>query len=169
MRITSQAACQPLPAVLALLLQIGLSALLQLLTGGITLAAVLFLATLNDQLQPLAFVAIAPAFPFAVFIVQVLVLVLVKWIVVGRLRPGRHAIWSLQFHRWWFLSNYMKSILGSNNIFSSTPYAGHLLRALGARIGQRVVMDATQMMDPDFLQIGDDVLLGGVSPLMLVA
>ena len=63
----------------------------------------------------------------------------------------------------------MKSILGSNNIFSSTPYAGHLLRALGARIGQRVVMDATQMMDPDFLQIGDDVLLGGVSPLMLVA
>lgn len=83
-----------------------------------------------------------------------------KWVLVGRVKPGTHPLWSCWCSRWDFL--YV-----AWGMWAAKPLAaleGTLLlvlylRAMGSRIGKRALLGAgfSHVVDPDMLRFGDDV------------
>ncbi len=82
-----------------------------------------------------------------------------KWLLLGRVREGQHPLWSCWCSRWDFLyvlwANYVR---GSLTSFEGTPFMAWWLRAMGSKIGKRVVLGTSfaQVVDPDMLEIEDD-------------
>lgn len=65
--------------------------------------------------------------------------IVVKWVLIGRWRPGRIRVWSFAYFRFWIV----KTLVQRNLIvalFSGTPVYSWYLRALGARIGPGTVI-----------------------------
>lgn len=86
-------------------------------------------------------------------------IVVLKWSLLGRVRPGRHPLWSCWCSRWDFLyvawGAYARGLLAP---FEGTLWLPWYLRCMGSRIGRRAVLGGgfTQVVDPDMLEIGDD-------------
>ena len=82
-----------------------------------------------------------------------------KWILLGRMREDRHPLWSCWCSRWDFLfeiwSAYGRPVI---EFVEGTPFVSLWLRAMGARIGRRVVLGTSlaQVVDPDMLDVADD-------------
>jgi non-ribosomal peptide synthetase-like protein len=82
-----------------------------------------------------------------------------KWALLGRMREDRHVLWSCWCSRWDFLfevwSAYARPVIET---LEGTPLVAWWLRAMGVRIGRRVVLGTSlaQMVDPDMLEIEDD-------------
>jgi len=82
-----------------------------------------------------------------------------KWLLLGRVSPGRHALWSCWCGRWDFhymlWSAYARPFLVW---LEGTLLLGWYLRAVGMKIGRRVVLGPgfAQVVDPDMLEIHDD-------------
>jgi non-ribosomal peptide synthetase-like protein len=82
-----------------------------------------------------------------------------KWLLLGRVRPGQHALWSCWCSRWDF--HYMvwdrlaRPFLAR---FDGTLLLAWYLRAMGMKIGKRVVLGPgfSQVVDPDMIEIEDD-------------
>jgi non-ribosomal peptide synthetase-like protein len=89
---------------------------------------------------------------------SVLVLIL-KWGLLGRVRPGQHPLWSCWCSRWDFLyvawAVYSRGALAA---LEGTLLLSWYLRAMGVKLGKRVVLGAgfSQVVDPDMLTIEDD-------------
>jgi len=90
----------------------------------------------------------------------VLFVLALKWILLGKVRPGQHPLWSCWCSRWDF--HYVVWALYARSILSSlegTSVLAWYLRAMGAKVGKRVVLAGGfgQVVDPDMLEFGDDV------------
>ena len=85
----------------------------------------------------------------------------VKWLVLGRVKPGRHPIWGTYFLRWWFVEA-VRSIVPTNYL-TGTPLLGWYYRLMGARIGANVHIGNDGGAVFDLLSIGDDSCLGADS------
>ncbi len=100
-----------------------------------------------------------PASTIALGACLVVLVLIGKWALLGRVKEGRHPLWSCWCSRWDFLyvvwAAYVRGSLAS---FEGTPFMSLWLRAIGARIGKRVVLGTSfaQVVDPDMLNIGDD-------------
>ncbi|HEX4966325.1 MAG TPA: amino acid adenylation domain-containing protein [Thermoanaerobaculia bacterium] len=109
--------------------------------------------------RALFFVLTLPAFTLAEGAGLVALVLLAKWALLGRVKEGRHPLWSCWCSRWDFLyvlwAAYMR---GSLTSLEGTPFMIWWLRATGARIGRRVVLGTrfAQVVDPDMLNVGDD-------------
>jgi carbonic anhydrase/acetyltransferase-like protein (isoleucine patch superfamily)/acyl carrier protein len=61
-----------------------------------------------------------------------LLVVLMKWILIGRYQPGRYALWSVEFAKWWFMDRLLEVweiFVGS--YFLDTPYLNIFYKLLG--------------------------------------
>lgn len=82
-----------------------------------------------------------------------------KWLLLGRMREGRHVLWSCWCCRWDFVyevwSAYARPVI---DCLEGTPAVAWWLRAMGASVGDRVVLGTSlaQLVDPDMLVIEDD-------------
>jgi len=77
-----------------------------------------------------------------------------KWLLIGRWRPQQIRLWSLAYVRFWVV----KSLVWSNpgvHLFVGSPLYGLYLRALGAKVGPRVVIHSRRIpVCTDLLTIG---------------
>ena len=102
---------------------------------------------------------IAPLATLAFAFIIIASIVIMKWTLLGRVRPGQHALWSCWCSRWDFLfvawGFYARGTLEQ---LSGTLFLNAFLRLIGVRIGKRVVLGHgfTQVVDPDMLSFGDD-------------
>jgi non-ribosomal peptide synthetase-like protein len=81
-----------------------------------------------------------------------------KWILVGRWKPREITVWSLPYLRFWLV----KTLVQANPLalFTGSPVYPLYLRALGAKIGRRVVIfSRTVPVCTDMLTIGDDTVI----------
>ncbi len=82
-----------------------------------------------------------------------------KWLLLGRVRPGHHPLWSCWCSRWDFLfvawRVYARAPLSA---LEGTVWLSWYLRAMGAEIGHGVVLGGgfAQVVDPDMLHFEDD-------------
>jgi non-ribosomal peptide synthetase-like protein len=82
----------------------------------------------------------------------------VKWVLVGRVRPGQHAFWSCWCGRWDYMyvtwEDWARRPLA---LLEGTLLLSWYLRAMGAKLGKRVVLGPgmAQVVDPDMLIIED--------------
>lgn len=90
----------------------------------------------------------------------VLVLVM-KWILVGRYRPGAHPMWTPFVWLSEAVTCVYESLAVPNflDFLRGTPMLPWALRLLGTRVGRRVFMDTTDVTEFDCVQIGDEAEL----------
>jgi non-ribosomal peptide synthetase-like protein len=81
-----------------------------------------------------------------------------KWLVVGRLTPGRYPLWGFTYFRWWLADRLCE--LPRVDLLSGTPLLCSYLRALGARIGSDVMIDSCFLRSPDLLSIASGASVG---------
>ena len=86
------------------------------------------------------------------------VVLVLKWLLLGRVRPGQHALWSCWASRWDFhyvvWNLYGRGLLAA---LEGTLFLPWFLRAMGMRIGRGVVLGEgfAQVVDPDMLTLED--------------
>ncbi len=106
-----------------------------------------------------AMCAIVPVATLAAMVVLCATIVVLKWGLLGRVKPGRHAFWSCWCGRWDFLyvawSFYARGLLAR---IEGTVLLQWFLRAVGVKIGKGVVLGGgfAQVVDPDMLTFEDD-------------
>ncbi len=100
------------------------------------------------------------------FLVSLCVLGLgLKWALLGRVRPGTHALWSCWVSRWDF--NYTAWHYWAHGPLSAlegTLWLSWYLRAMGVKVGERVVIaDAFALVvDPDMIECEDGATVGAL-------
>ena len=88
-----------------------------------------------------------------------------KWALLGRVRPGQHALWSCWCSRWDFLyvvwGQYAAPALSN---LEGTLLLGWYLRAMGMKLGKRVVLGSgfAQVVDPDMIHIEDGATINAM-------
>ena len=102
---------------------------------------------------------VVPALELALLALPLLLVVTLKWLLLGRVRPGTHPLWSCWICRWDFL--YVAWDFWARAPLSAvdgTLLLNAFLRAMGVRLGRRVVLGPgfEQVADPDMLDFGDD-------------
>jgi non-ribosomal peptide synthetase-like protein len=88
-----------------------------------------------------------------------------KWLLLGRVRPGMHQLWSCWASRWDFFcvvwNVYVRELAAE---LRWTALLAVLLRAAGVRVGRGVVLDgrfAEDLPDPDMITIEDGATVEG--------
>ncbi len=109
---------------------------------------------------PLAWMAlvVTPALVVGMGAALAAAVLALKWLLLGRVRPGRHALWSCWCSRWDFhyvaWGRLARPFLAR---FEGTLLLAWYLRAMGMRIGRRVVLGPgfAQVVDPDMIRLDD--------------
>jgi non-ribosomal peptide synthetase-like protein len=84
--------------------------------------------------------------------------ILVKWALIGRWKRQEIPVWSLAYVRFWLVKTLIRA--SPLALFSGSPIYVLYLRALGARIGRRVVILSRNVpVCTDMLTIGDDTVI----------
>jgi non-ribosomal peptide synthetase-like protein len=89
----------------------------------------------------------------------ILLTIAIKWIVIGRVKPGRYPLWGVYYFRLWFVQRCVG--LAHMKWFQGSPILVLYLRAMGAKIGRDVVIGDLDVGAPDLVTIGDYACLGG--------
>jgi len=88
------------------------------------------------------------------FLVVCAVPIAAKWLIIGRWKPQRIRIWSLAYVRFWIVKTLIRSNPGVH-LFVGSPLYRLYLRALGAKVGPRVVILSRHIpVCTDLLTIG---------------
>lgn len=90
--------------------------------------------------------------------VLLLLAVAVKWLLLGRMKPGSHPLWGWYYLRFWFVRQLSRAV--AVRYMAGTPLLGWYYRLLGARIGRDVFLGGAGLATPDLLDIGDGTSVG---------
>ena len=116
-------------------------------------------AASDDWSMPVFVFGVLPAVTAAAGAGLALLVLAMKWLLLGRVQPGEHPLWSCWCSRWDFLYVAWGQLAGPVlSGLEGTLWLHWYLRAMGARIGRRVALGDgfAQMVDPDMLEIEDD-------------
>jgi len=98
-------------------------------------------------------------------LLPIVVALATKWLLLGRMRPGVHPLWSCWASRWDFYcvvwNVYVRQLSAE---LGWTALLAVLLRAAGVRVGRGVVLDgrfADDLPDPDMITIEDGATVEG--------
>ncbi len=118
-------------------------------------------ASAEERCSAMTFRLVAlPAITLGSVAVLVLACIAMKWLLLGRVRPGTHPLWSCWCSRWDFLyvawGMWAAAPLAA---LEGTRMLAPLLRCFGCRIGRRALLGPgfAHVVDPDMLHLGDDV------------
>lgn len=81
-----------------------------------------------------------------------------KWLIAGRLAPGRYPLWGLTYFRWWLADRLVDA--APTYFISGSSLHAWWLRALGARIGRDVAIGSIKLRAPDLFSVGDGASIG---------
>jgi len=101
---------------------------------------------------------LSTVFGFAYWPSMLLFSVALKWLVIGRYKPGRYPVWGFYYFRWWLVTRFQA--LAWAEMFSGTPLMNLYYRAMGAKVGRRVSLSTPHCMAFDVVSIGDDSSVG---------
>ena len=106
-----------------------------------------------------AFASLILFYPF-----MVLIPIAVKWLVIGRYRPGTYPLWGFYYFRWWLVTTVESAV--PVGYMAGTPWLNIYLRLMGAHIGRDVFIDTSSFAIYDLLTIGDHSSLNVDSSLL---
>ena len=126
----------------------------------LVLSAWYFLGTSGDFYSNffLAVPVTFAAYTATVICVTILVIIL-KWIIIGRTKPGRYPLWGVYYYRVWLVKRLLEAAAVSR--LRRSPLYVWYLRSLGATIGRDVFISGFRVLEVvDLLIIGDGAVLG---------
>jgi len=95
----------------------------------------------------------ALAIGIAVLPAVILTAICAKWILLGRIQPGRHPLWGAYYLRWWFVQTLVQSV--PLNRLGGTPLLPFVYRLFGARIGNDVHIASDLLAAFDLISVGE--------------
>ena len=78
----------------------------------------------------------------------------VKWLVIGRCKPGRYRVWGTYYFRFWFVQQVTRLFPTSH--LRGMPWLNVYFRLMGAKIGNHVHLATDEFVAFDLLSIGDE-------------
>jgi non-ribosomal peptide synthetase-like protein len=116
---------------------------------------------LDRTLGPLQLLALFPFVYFAAAWATTLVVVALKWLIIGRYKPCTKPLWSSFVWRNELITAMHESFCAPAllNALEGTPFLAPYFRLMGSRIGGRVYMETTQITEFDLVDVGSDVSL----------
>jgi len=106
-----------------------------------------------------ALVSLMVCYPF-----MLTVPVLVKWVVIGRYRPGEYPLWGAYYFRWWLVTTIEAAV--PVQYLAGTPLLNLYLRLMGAKIGRNVHLQSNNASIYDLIEMGDDSSINADSSLL---
>jgi non-ribosomal peptide synthetase-like protein len=94
----------------------------------------------------------------ALYPVMLLLTIVAKWTLLGRVRPGRYPLWGGFYFRWWLVRSLLEAV--PTGYLCGTPLLALYYRLLGARIGPNVYLGSDGFFSFDLLAIGADSSIG---------
>jgi len=91
-------------------------------------------------------------------VLEFIVAIIGKWLIAGRIKPGRYPLWGFTYYRWWLADRMIEG--APAYMLSGSPLYVWWLRALGAKIGEEVLIGSVTLRAHDLLTIGDGVSIG---------
>jgi non-ribosomal peptide synthetase-like protein len=85
--------------------------------------------------------------------------ILSKWLILGRVKPGRYRLWGTYYFRWWCVQRIQKLFVHSD-YFTGSPLMNLYCRLMGAKIGKNCFIGTSRLSTYDLLTIGDDSSVG---------
>ncbi len=86
--------------------------------------------------------------------VMLLLIIALKWLIIGKFKAGSYPMWGGMYLRWWFVTRLL-AIAPVTHI-SGTSLASLYLRCLGAKVGRNVLWESLEIDCPDLIEIGKD-------------
>jgi non-ribosomal peptide synthetase-like protein len=78
-----------------------------------------------------------------------------KWVVIGKIKPGRYKIWGSYYFRFWLADKLVN--ISPISYFTGSPIMNIFLRLLGAKIGKNCYINTSAISAFDLLILGDNV------------
>ncbi len=102
------------------------------------------------------YLLVAPFVAISFVIFLCLEIALVKWLLLGRVKPGRYPLHSGFYLRKWFVDQLMELSLDVIGPLYATIYLSPWYRLLGAKLGRRAEVSTASFLSPDLLTVGDE-------------
>lgn len=102
------------------------------------------------------FLVVAPLVAVSFVVLLCLEIVVFKWLLLGRVRPGRYSLFSGFYLRKRFVDQLMELSLDVLSPLYSTIYLAPWYRMLGAKLGRRAEISTASSISPDLLSIDDE-------------
>ena len=84
--------------------------------------------------------------------------VALKWIVIGRFKPGDYPLWGAYYFRWWLVRRVLATV--PVNFLAGTPMLNLYFRLLGARIGANAFIRTNDIDAPDLVTLKPGAIIG---------
>lgn len=81
-----------------------------------------------------------------------------KWLILGRIKPGRYPLWGMTYYRWWLTDRLIEA--APTYLLSGSSIYTWWLRALGARIGSEVLIGSMTLRVHDLLIVENGATIG---------
>jgi non-ribosomal peptide synthetase-like protein len=82
--------------------------------------------------------------------------VILKWLLLGRIRPGRHRLDSWYYLRKWFVDKTMELSLDVVGPLYASVYLSPWYKLLGAKLGRGAEISTASFISPDLLSVGEE-------------
>ncbi|AMR29269.1 hypothetical protein A0257_20655 [Hymenobacter psoromatis] len=137
-----------------------LTAVLQLLSIAAFYAVPVFFLNVTLHLRPVfaewswpALLLASAASVVGYVPLACLLVVLVKWLIIGRFRAGEYPLWGMYYFRFWVVKKLVEA--APTPLLSATPFLAIFYRLLGAKVGKNVYLGTTRVLCFDLLTIGE--------------
>ena len=118
----------------------------------------------NLDMSRIAAGAIAAGLIISVYPTLILLSIPIKWLVIGRFKPGRYRLWSAYYWRFWLVRQVVSFV--PLLLLTGSPLLNWYCRRMGAKIGKDVYLGTTDLLAFDLLSVGDGSSIGTDSNLM---
>ncbi|HTV36330.1 MAG TPA: Pls/PosA family non-ribosomal peptide synthetase [Xanthobacteraceae bacterium] len=88
----------------------------------------------------------------------------VKWLVIGRYKPGRYRVWGLYYLRWWIVDRFQS--ISWCGMFVGTPLMSLYYAAMGAKVGANCTICTPYCAAFDLISIGRSSSIGSDTHLL---
>ena len=93
--------------------------------------------------------------------------VAVKWLVIGRTKPGRYPLWGVYYYRIWLVQRF--AMLAHESWLQGTPFYRYYLRLMGAKIGKDAMLGGQLKFEAhDLVSIGANATIGSRSDIAAI-
>ncbi|MGO8929448.1 MAG: Pls/PosA family non-ribosomal peptide synthetase [Limisphaerales bacterium] len=102
------------------------------------------------------YLLLAPLVGLSFIVLLALEIALVKWLLLGRVKPGRHPLHSFFYLRKWFADQTLDLSLDILGPLYASVYLTPWYKLLGAKLGHGAEVSTASFISPDLLSIGDE-------------
>ncbi|HSV22597.1 MAG TPA: Pls/PosA family non-ribosomal peptide synthetase [Xanthobacteraceae bacterium] len=142
----------------AILQLLGLLAFYGCVSAPLALTVVLVIEVCNGGVELGTALDLATTASFLVWPSWLGLSIALKWIVIGRYKPGRYRVWGAYYFRWWLVNRFQS--LSWSQMFVGTPLMSLYYRAMGAKIGKNCTIGTPICTAFDLISIGDGSSIG---------